>query len=103
MDVTLPIVVTMVWAGDTPMITLTDFAIPSMGTFTARVFFTAIAMPEPGSMVRSAATCSEKSKSSPPTSKTPSGSLIRRQFAMTQETAQKPARQVSAQNSTSRS
>jgi hypothetical protein len=38
-DVTLPIVVTMVWAGDTPMITLTDFTIPSMGTFTARVFF----------------------------------------------------------------
>jgi hypothetical protein len=38
-DVTLPIVVTMLWAGDTPMITLTDFTIPSMGTFTARVFF----------------------------------------------------------------
>ena len=38
-DVTLPITVTMRWAGDTPMITLTDVAIPSMGTFTARVFF----------------------------------------------------------------
>jgi uncharacterized membrane protein YgcG len=38
-DVTLPITVTMRWANDTPMITLTDFTIPSMGTFTARVLF----------------------------------------------------------------
>jgi hypothetical protein len=38
-DVTLPITVPMVWAGDTPMVTLTDLTIPSMGTFTARVFF----------------------------------------------------------------
>src|SRR5262245_48097417 len=37
--VTLPIVVTILWSGDTPMITLTDFTIPTMGTFTARVFF----------------------------------------------------------------
>jgi hypothetical protein len=36
---TLPIVVTMEWAGDTPMVTLTDLAIPPLGTFTARVFF----------------------------------------------------------------
>ncbi len=27
------------WAGDTPVITLTDFAIPGIGTFTARVLF----------------------------------------------------------------
>ena len=38
-DVTLPIVVTMLWAGDTPMITMTDVTIPTLGTFTARVFF----------------------------------------------------------------
>lgn len=38
-DATLPIVVTMRWAGDTPMITITDLTIPTMGTFTARVFF----------------------------------------------------------------
>ncbi len=38
-DTTLPVVVTMLWAGDTPMITITDFTIPTMGTFTARVFF----------------------------------------------------------------
>jgi hypothetical protein len=38
-DVTVPIVVTMRWAGDTPMITITDLTIPRMGTFTARVFF----------------------------------------------------------------
>ena len=38
-NVTLPIVVTMVWAEDTPMITLTDATLPGLGTFTARVFF----------------------------------------------------------------
>ena len=38
-DVTLPVNVTMLWAGDTPMITMTDVTIPTMGTFTARVFF----------------------------------------------------------------
>lgn len=29
----------VVWAGDTPMITLTDLLIPGVGTYTARVFF----------------------------------------------------------------
>jgi hypothetical protein len=38
-DVTLPITVPMRWVGDTPMITLTDLAVPTLGTFTARVFF----------------------------------------------------------------
>jgi hypothetical protein len=38
-DSTLPIVVTMLWAGDTPIIEMTDVTIPSLGTFTARVFF----------------------------------------------------------------
>lgn len=38
-DVTLPVVVPIVWAGDTPMVTITDFEIPTLGTFTARVFF----------------------------------------------------------------
>lgn len=38
-DVTVPVVVTMVWAGDTPIITMTDVTIPTLGTFTARVFF----------------------------------------------------------------
>jgi hypothetical protein len=33
----LPIVVQVKWAGDTPVITLTDMPIPMMGTFTARV------------------------------------------------------------------
>lgn len=36
-DVTLPIPVTLKWAGDTPVITLTDALIPGLGTFTARV------------------------------------------------------------------
>ena len=38
-DVTLPVVVTMQWTGDTPMVLLTNTAIPTLGTFTARVFF----------------------------------------------------------------
>lgn len=39
-DVTLPVVVPVVWAGDTPMVSITDFGIPGLdGTFTARVFF----------------------------------------------------------------
>jgi hypothetical protein len=38
-DVNLPVTVTMRWIGDTPMITITDFTIPSLGTFTSRVIF----------------------------------------------------------------
>ena len=38
-DVTLPIPVHIEWAGDTPVITLTDAEIPGLGTFTARVLF----------------------------------------------------------------
>ena len=37
--VTLPIVVRMKFADDTPIILMTDATIPGMGTFTARVFF----------------------------------------------------------------
>lgn len=33
----IPIPVQIKWAGDTPVITLTDFAIPGMGAYTARV------------------------------------------------------------------
>jgi hypothetical protein len=36
-DVTVPIPLEIKWAGDTPVITLTDLAIPGLGTFTARV------------------------------------------------------------------
>jgi hypothetical protein len=36
-DVTLPIPLTVKWAGDTPVITLTDLSIPGLGTYTARV------------------------------------------------------------------
>ena len=39
-DVTLPMVLPVVWAGDTPMISITDFAIPGLGEeFGARVVF----------------------------------------------------------------
>ncbi len=36
-DVTLPITIQVKWAGDTPIITLTDLTVPGLGTFTARV------------------------------------------------------------------
>ncbi len=39
-DATLPVVVPLVWAGDTPMVSITDFAIPGLGEeFGARVVF----------------------------------------------------------------
>ena len=39
-DATLPVAVPMLWAGDTPMVSLTDFAIPGLGEgFGARVVF----------------------------------------------------------------
>ena len=38
-DVQLPLVLPLHWAGDTPMITMTDVTIPALGTFSARVFF----------------------------------------------------------------
>ena len=36
-DTTVPIPLEIQWAGDTPIITLTDLAIPGLGTFTSRV------------------------------------------------------------------
>ncbi len=36
-DVTLPLPLKVQWAGDTPVITLTDLSIPNLGTYTARV------------------------------------------------------------------
>ena len=37
---TLPVVVPIIWAGDTPMVSITDFAIPGLGEeFGARVIF----------------------------------------------------------------
>lgn len=36
-DVNVPLVLPIYWAGNTPVISLTDFAIPGLGTFTARV------------------------------------------------------------------
>jgi hypothetical protein len=36
-DVTVPMPLQVKWAGDTPVITLTDLALPGLGTFTARV------------------------------------------------------------------
>ena len=38
-DVTLPVTVPIVWAGDTPMISITDFEIPTLGTFDTRLIF----------------------------------------------------------------
>jgi hypothetical protein len=36
-DITVPMPLTVKWAGDTPVITLTDLSIPPLGTFTSRV------------------------------------------------------------------
>jgi hypothetical protein len=38
-DVTLPVVLPLTWVGDTPMINITDFSIPTLGIFTVRLFF----------------------------------------------------------------
>jgi len=36
-DVTVPITLDILWAGDTPVITLTELMIPNLGTFSSRV------------------------------------------------------------------
>jgi hypothetical protein len=36
-DLPIPVPVTIKWAGDTPVITVTDLSVPGMGTYTARV------------------------------------------------------------------
>jgi hypothetical protein len=36
-ELTVPIPVLVLWAGDTPVITLTDLSIPGLGTYSARV------------------------------------------------------------------
>ena len=36
-DVTVPVPVKVLWAGDTPIITVTDLGVPGLGTYTARV------------------------------------------------------------------
>jgi hypothetical protein len=38
-DVKLPVPLEVFWAGDTPVMTLTNAAVPGMGTFTSRVMF----------------------------------------------------------------
>ena len=38
-DVTLPVPVKVSWAGDTPMVSVTDLGLPGLGTYTARVAF----------------------------------------------------------------
>ncbi len=38
-DVSLPVPVKLLWAGDTPVVTLTDAFLPGLGTYTARLVF----------------------------------------------------------------
>src|SRR6185295_17415630 len=38
-DVTLPMPITVKWAGDTPMISITKVSFPGLGTYSARVLF----------------------------------------------------------------
>lgn len=37
--INVPLEVPILWAGDTPVIAVTDFEVPGMGTYTARVMF----------------------------------------------------------------
>jgi hypothetical protein len=37
--VSIPVPVRVVWAEDTPMITLSDFSVPMLGTYSCRVIF----------------------------------------------------------------
>ena len=36
---TLPVPVRLEWAGDTPVVSVTDLGLPGLGTYTARVAF----------------------------------------------------------------
>ena len=38
-DVTLPVPVQLLWAGDTPVVSVTDLGLPGLGQYTARVAF----------------------------------------------------------------
>jgi len=38
-DTVMPLVLPVEWAGNTPVVSLTDFTIPGMGTFSCRVLF----------------------------------------------------------------
>ena len=38
-DAVLPVPITILWAGDTPMITMTNTMVPGLGTFTVRLMF----------------------------------------------------------------
>ncbi len=38
-DVTVPVPVKLAWAGDTPIVSVTDLGIPGLGSYTARVVF----------------------------------------------------------------
>jgi hypothetical protein len=38
-DVTLPVPVRLAWAGDTPVVSVTDLGLPGLGSYTARVVF----------------------------------------------------------------
>jgi hypothetical protein len=38
-DVTVPMLIRVEWAGETPVVTLTELSIPGLGTYTSRVVF----------------------------------------------------------------
>ena len=38
-DITLPVPVNLAWAGDTPVVGVTDLGLPGLGSYTARVLF----------------------------------------------------------------
>jgi len=60
-DVPVPLPVTMKWAGDTPVITINNLAIPGLGTYTARVLLYQISTQERGAAKITAVSCSARS------------------------------------------
>ncbi len=61
-DVTVPLVLNIEWAGNTPVLTLDQFTIPGMGTFDARVIFHDASTSGPGLTTMWVGICSVASK-----------------------------------------
>jgi len=61
---TVPLPIQVKWAGDTPVITLTDQAMPGMGTYTRAWWYIAASTPAPGAAGTAAARFSAASSRS---------------------------------------
>jgi len=65
-DIPVPLPVTIKWAGDTPVITITNLTIPGLGTYTARVLLydMRLSTREHGAAKITGVKCSERSSAS---------------------------------------